>query len=160
MAKILEESVMNATMESFVSQEQVSNPRKSYMAIGNCLPKVGECFYCSRLEKNGNGKLGFYRVKTSTVQEVRELARNVFFVSTRNSDYVTRVLYMPVKNVHFAIVKNSPTIGSKLNCDKLVFKGEKIRLVNCNTTTVQEVEKINGLYKVKTKNSVYVCFPM
>lgn len=162
MARTVEESVMNAIMGAFVGngQAQVSKPSKSYMAIGNSIPKVGEHYKCKRLEKNSKGELTFRSTETTTVQEVKNLAGNVFIVSTRNSYYVTRVLYMPVENVHFAVVSSEPQIGSDMYCYKMEFKGEKSRCVNWHTTTVREVKHIHGLYKVKTNNSIYVCFPM
>ena len=162
MARTVEESVMNAIMGAFAGkgQAQASKPSKSYMAIGNSIPKVGEHYKCKRLEKNSKGELTFRSTETTTVQEVKNLAGNVFIVSTRNSFYVTRVLCMPVENVHFAIVKSEPQIGSDMYCYKMEFKGEESRCVNWHTTTVQEVKCIHGLYKVKTNNSVYVCFPM
>lgn len=162
MARTVEESVMNAIMVEFVGDgpAQVSMPRKSYMAIGNSIPEVGEHYKCNRLEKNSKGELTFRSTETTTVQKVKNLAGNVFIVSTRNSYYVTRVLYMPVENVHFAVVSSEPQIGSDMYCYKIEFKGEKSRCVNWHTTTVREVKNINGLYKVKTKNSIYVCFPM
>ena len=162
MARTVEESVMNAIMGAFAGQGQAQaiKPSKSYMAIGNSIPKVGEHYKCKRLEKNSKGELVFRSTETTTVQEVKNLASNVFIVVTRNSYYITRVLYMPVEDVHFAIVKNEPQIGSDMNCYKLEFKGENSRCVDWHTTTVQSVKRIHGLYKVKTTNSVYVCFPM
>ena len=162
MAKTIEESIMNAIMGAFAGQNKApaSKPSKSYMAIANTIPKVGEHFKCKRLEKNTNGELGFFYTETSTVQEVKKLACNVFVVTTRNSRYVTRVLYMPVEDVHFAIIFYEPQIGSCLNCHKLEFNGENVRSVDWHTSTVQDVRYVHGLYKVKTLNSVYVCFPM
>jgi len=163
MARTVEESVMNAIIGAFAGQGQTTEakPSKSYMAIGTSVPKVGEHYKCKRLEKkSNNGELIFCSTETTTVQKVTNLAGNVFIVVTRNSYYITRVLYMPVENVHFAIVKNKPQICSHLHCYKLEFSGENSRCVNWETTTVQEVKLIKGLYKVKTRNSVYVCFPM
>lgn len=162
MAKTVEESVMNAIMTAFVGndQAQVSKPSQSYMAIGNSIPKVGEHYMCKRLEKNSKGELTFRSFVTTTVQKIKNLAGNVFVVSTRNSYYVTRVLHMPVENVHFAVVRSEPQIGSDMYCYKMEFNGEESRCVNWHTSTVQEVKHIHGLYKVKTNNSVYVCFPM
>jgi len=95
MARTVEESVMNAIMGAFVGngQAQVSKPSKSYMAIGDSIPKVGEHYKCKKLEKNSKGELTFRSTETTTVQDVKNLAGNVFIVSTRNSYYVTRVLY-------------------------------------------------------------------
>jgi len=95
MARTVEESVMNAIMGAFVGngQAQVSKPSKSYMAIGDSIPKVGEHYKCKKLEKNSKGELIFRSTETTTVQDVKNLAGNVFIVSTRNSYYVTRVLY-------------------------------------------------------------------
>lgn len=161
MAKTVEENVMNAVIGAFGVQTQNSTkPNKSYIAIGNSIPMVGEHFKCRRLEKSDNGGLIFRNTKTSTVQKVKNLAGNVFIVTTRNSYYITQVLYMPVENVHLAIVKNEPKIGSDLYCYKLDFKGEDCECISWHTTTVQGVKYIHGLYKVKTKNSIYVCFPM
>ena len=158
MARTVEESIMNTIMGAFVAQ--TSKPSKSYIAIGNSIPKVGENYNCKRLEKNSKGEFTFRSTVTTTVQEVKNLAGMVFIVSTRNSYYVTRVLYMPVENVHFAIVKSEPRVGFVMYCYKVEFKGEESRCVKWHTTTVQEVKRIHGLYKVKTNNSVYVCFPM
>ena len=161
MARTVEESIVNTVIGAFCrSQVQAARPSKSYMAISTSIPKVGEHYNCKRLEKNSKGELTFRNTDTTTVQQVKNLAGNVFVVTTRNSYYVTRVLYRPVENVHFAIVKKSPTIGSELYCYKLEFKGEESKCVKWHTTTVQEVKYIKGLYKVKTNNSVYVCFPM
>lgn len=95
MARTVEESVMNAIMGAFVGngQAQVSKPSKSYMAIRESIPKVGEHYKCKKLEKNSKGELTFRSTETTTVQDVKNLAGNVFIVSTRNSYYVTRVLY-------------------------------------------------------------------
>ena len=95
MTRTVEESVMNAIMGAFVGngQAQVSKPSKSYMAIGDSIPKVGEHYKCKKLEKNSKGELIFRGTETTTVQDVKNLAGNVFIVSTRNSYYVTRVLY-------------------------------------------------------------------
>lgn len=162
MAKTVEESLMDAVVTAFVGngQAQVPKPSRSYMAIGKSIPKVGKHYKCKRLEKNSKGELIFRSIETTTVQEVKNLAGNVFVVSTRNSWYVTRVLYMPVENVHFAVVSSEPQIGSDMQCYKMEFKGEKCRCVSWNTTTVQKVKHIHGLCKVKTNNSIYVCFPM
>ena len=105
MARTVEESIMNAIKVAFVDKAQVSKPSKSYMAIGNSIPKVGEHFKCKKLEKNANGEIRFSNTETTTVQEVKKAAGNVFIVATRNSYYVTRVLHMPAENIHFAIVK-------------------------------------------------------
>ena len=162
MARAVEERLVNAVMGAFVGngKAQVSKPSKSYMAIGNSIPKVGEHYKCKRLEKKSNGELTFRSIETSTVQKVKNLAGNVFIVCTKNSYYISMVLYMPVENVHFAVVSSEPQIGSDMYCYKMEFKTEKRRCVKWHTTTVQEVKYIHGLYKVKTNNSVYVCFPM
>jgi hypothetical protein len=160
MARTVEESIMNAIKVAFVDKAQVSKPSKSYMAIGNSIPKVGEHFKCKKLEKNANGEIRFSNTETTTVQEVKKAAGNVFIVATRNSYYVTRVLHMPAENIHFAIVKEEPKIGSSLHCYKLEFKGENCRCVSWQTTKVIKVNNVHGLYKVQTKNSYYVCFPM
>lgn len=162
MARTVEESVINAIVGSFVSpkQAQKNKPSKSYMAIGNTIPKVGAHFKCKRLEKEANGDLSFFRTETTTVQEVKKLADNVFVVTTRNSYYITRVVNLPPSNVHFAIIKNEPEIGSDLYCYKLEFKGEESRCVKCKTTEIKKLIRIHGLYKVKTNNSIYVCFLM
>ena len=120
------------------------------MSIGNSIPKVGEHFKCKKLEKNANGEIRFSNTETTTVQEVKKAAGNVFIVATRNSYYVTRVLHMPAENIHFAIVKEEPKIGSGLHCYKLEFKGENCRCVSWQTTKVIKVNNVHGLYKVGT----------
>ena len=162
MARTSEESVMNAAMSDFVGsgKAKVVNPTKSYMAIGRSIPKVGEHYKCQRLDKNSSNNLRFYNTETTTVQDVKNLAGNVFVVTTKNSYYITRVLYMPVEDVHFAVIRKEPEIGRNLKCHKMEFSGEKAKFILCETSAVQEVKFIKGLYRVKTRNSIYVCFPM
>lgn len=156
------EVVMNAKFNAFAGKGKAmkAKPTKSYMAIGTSIPKVGEHYKCKRLEKDTFNHLCFYTTETSTVQRVKNLARNVFVVETMNSYYITRVLYMPVENVHLAIVNHEPEIGNQLKCSKFEFYGESARVIPWHTTTVQAVNSIQGLYRVKTNNSTYICFPM
>lgn len=162
MARTVEESVINAIMSAFVGTGEARevNPTKSYMAIATSIPKEGEHYKCKRLEKNHFNGLSFRSTKTSTVQKVQKLAGNVYVVKTRNSYYVTRVLYMPAEDVHFAVIYSEPVIGSHLKCYKLECSGEKTRFTSWKTTSVQEVKFIKGLYRVKTRNSTYICYEM
>ena len=159
----VEESVMNIIMGTFAGQgkaQQTPKPSKSYMAISRDIPEAGKHFKCKRLHKEADGKLTFQNVETTTVQKITKLAGNVYVATTRNSYYVTQILNLPAEKVRFALVKYEPQVGAELYCYKLEFKGEASRSVYWHTTTVQEVKKIHGLYKVKTKNSTYVCFPI
>ena len=134
-------------------------PNKSFMAVGNTIPVVGEPYHCKRLQKQGE-KLLLHAVITSRVIAVKPLANNVFVVTTMNSYYVVRVLHMQVGNVHFALVKREPLVGEQLFCDKIKFIEEDPFTVRWRTSTVKEVKFIKGLYRVKTKNSIYICFPL
>ncbi len=164
MARTVEESIMNAIMGAFVNQkvDVDVNPTKSYMAIATALPKVGEHYKCRRLERKPNSNEIYFRdTETTTVQRVTKLACNIFSVTTRNSYYVTRVLYMPVEDVHFAVIMQEPENGSCMSCFKIECSGERIKLTKWKTTMVKEVRFIKGLYKVTTINSTsYICFPM
>jgi hypothetical protein len=158
MGRTVEESVLNAMLGAFSAQ--VARPSKAYIAMGTKVPQVGEHFHCKRFEANTNCALKTCATETSTVQGVLELSSNVFCVITRNSYYFTRISGMPVGNVHFAVIKQAPQIGAEMYCNKVEFKGEAVRCVKWHTTTVQEIKYINGLYKVTTNNSVYMCFKL
>lgn len=158
MARTVEESIMNAIIKTFGGKE--TKPTTSYMAIGNSIPRVGERYECLRLEKDSASNVKFHGIKTSTVREVKNLSNNVFIVTTRNSYYITRVLNIPAENVHFAVISKKPEINSKLNCYKMECSKENIRFVTWQTTNVEEIKFIKGLYKIKTRNSTYICFPM
>lgn len=158
-----EDAVRNAFIKAFTGAGKTNEakPTKSYMAIALSIPMVGAHYMCQRLERDAHNQLHFIKTETTTVQRVGNLAGNVFIVETRNSYYITRVLQMPVENVHFAVVTKEPKIGEILKCNKIEFCGvEKCRFTPWKTTTVQEAYFIKGLYKVKTNNSTYVCFPM
>ena len=162
MARNVEDYVLGAVIGAFAGtrKAQEANPEKSYMAIATSIPKAGEHFHCKRFEKKSSSELNVRDTETTTVQKVKKLASNVYVATTRNSYYVTKVLGMPEDNVQFAVVKTEPMVGSRMKCCKLAFAGEKISVIPWTTTAVQEVKFIKGLYKVKTTNTTYVCFPM
>lgn len=162
MARTVEETIMSAAIGAFVGagKAQEATPEKSYMAIATSIPKAGEHFHCKRFEKKSSSELNVRDTETTTVQKVLKLASNVYVATTRNFYYVTKVLGMPEDNVQFAVVKSEPVVGSCMKCRKLAFAGEKISVIPWTTTAVQKIKFISGLYKVKTENTTYVCFPM
>ena len=162
MARTVEETIMSAAIGAFAGSGMVNEPTptKSYMAIATSIPKVGEHYHCKRIEKKSSSEINVRNTETTTVLSVKRLASNIYVATTRNSHYVTKVLGMPEDKAQFAVVKSEPVVGNGMNCRKLVFAGEKVSAIPWNTTTVQEVKFIKGLYKVKTGNTTYVCFPM
>lgn len=139
---------------------QEATPEKSYIAIATSIPKVGEHYHCKRIEKKSSSELNVRNTETTTVLSVKKLASNVYVAMTRNSYYVTKVFGMSEDNVQFAVIESEPVVGSCMKCRKLAFAGEKISVIPWNTTAVQEVKFIKGLYKVKTINTTYVCLPV
>ena len=162
MARNIEDAVANVIIGAFAGKgmAQEATPEKSLMAIATSIPQVGQHYHCKRIEKKSSSELDIRDTETTTVQKVKKLASNVYVATTRNSYYVTKVLGMPEDNVQFAVVKSEPVVGNGMNCRKLVFAGEKVSAIPWNTTTVQEVKFIKGLYKVKTRNTTYICIPV
>jgi len=162
MARTVEETIMSAAIGAFAGSGMVkeATPEKSYMAIATSIPKVGEHYHCKRIEKKSSNEINVRNTETTTVLSVKKLASNVYVATTRNSYYITKVLGMPEDNIQFAVVKSEPIAGSYMKCRKLEFAGEKVSVIPWATTTVQEVKYIKGLYKVKTRNTTYVCLPV
>ena len=163
MARTTEERVVNAIVGALSGKpEKVETikPAKSYMAVSTIEPRVNEHFICKRIEKKSAGKIKLVSTETSTVQEVKKLANNIFVVRTRNSYYITRVIGMRVENVHFAVLREKPIRDKCLKCLKLDFEGEGILAVRWETTPVIETRYIKGIYRITTRNSTYICFPM
>lgn len=164
MARTVEETIMSAVIGAFAGSGKVqnTNPEKSYMAFATSIPKAGEHYHCNRVEKKSDKEINVRSTETTTVQNVQKLASNVYVATTRNSYYVTQILGMPEENVQFAVVESVPQVGHGMNCHMLRWsKSNGIpKAIRWNTTVVQEVKFINGLYKVKTMNTTYVCFPM
>ena len=129
--------------------------KKSYIAISRDIPQIGKRYECYRMER---GIL--VRASTSTVRGIRKLSQDVFVVMTKNSYYITKILYLPEENVHFAKIYSKPELGKSLICEKIEFtKGGSFKAVLWQTTPVRAYYHTNGLYKVETRNSTYVCYP-
>lgn len=156
----LEQEAHNSSNRVRSTVQESGNPSKAYMAIGTYIPKVGEIFNCMKLVMDFSNSLTLRNTWTSTVRCVERLSCNVFIVRTNNSYYVTRVLPLPVENVHFALIREKPRVFSSLKLYKMEFSGEEIRYQPQQTSSVQEVKHSKGLYYVKTRNSVYICYPM
>lgn len=171
MAKSFEEQIWEEVLSSYAEAHNSSNrvrstvqesgnPSKVYMAIGTYIPKVGERFKCMKLVMDFSNTLTLRNNWTSTVRCVERLSCNVFIVRTNNSYYVTRVLPLPVENVHFALIREKPRVFSSLKLYKMEFSGDEIRYKHRKSSDVQEVQYAKGLYYVKTLNSIYICYPM
>lgn len=163
MAKSFEEKIWESVISEYTgsSLEQESiNPSKAYMAIATSIPKVGERFRCMKLVRNFSNELTLRYYYTSTVRNAERLSRNIFIVTTANSYYVTRVLSLPAANSYFAVIREKPKISCSLNIYMMEFFGDEIRYQPQQTSSVQEVKHSKGLYYVKTRNSVYICYPM
>lgn len=162
MARTVEETIKRAIIGAFAGSGKVHEtiPEKSYMAIATSVPNVGEHYHCKRIEKKSNREIYIRGAETTTVQKVQKLAGNVYVAITRNSCYVTKILGKPEENVQFAIIKRVPLVGYIMECDKLEWNSKDFKVIPWNTTDVQAVKLVKGLYHVKTRNTTYICLPM
>lgn len=144
-------------MTNVKTTEETTRMIPSFMAVSNELPIIGRRYQCKKIKADPETGVYWQKMHTSPVVSVTELAKNVMAVRTFNSWYITRILGVPTENVHFAIVKCEPKVGKHLKCFKL--EGPEERIVSLETSTVMATKYIGGLFKVKTRNSIYVCFP-
>ena len=69
--------------------DEINHP-KTYLAICDSIPKVGQCIECSRIEIV-DAQLILTDWKTSTVVNVQDMGSNIYAVTTLNSIYIVQV---------------------------------------------------------------------
>ena len=134
---------------------------KPDITIGKQMPKVGVPFSCTQLiiDKKNNS-ITFQLITTSNVQKVYKLFGNVYLILTENSHYyITKVPVDVNDDVYFALISSMPVVGKSMKCYRIRNYNEKTKFNFCITTPVKDVTSVKGMYRIRTRNSTYLCFP-
>ena len=137
-----------------VNSNSNASVKKSYLAVSNCVPIEGSRYVLQRIEYEGE----FFfpvEVKTSKILSVNRKSDDVFLIETSNSFYYVKVLGLMPSKFKLAVAYKKPISNKKMNCFTIRDAGATYQLISTFTSYVESVIDLNGVYEVKTRNSLY-----
>ena len=130
------------------------NIKKHYIAVSNCIPIEGVSYNLQRIETDGDYVFS-EEVTTSTVVLVERSTDDIFIVETRNSVYHVKILGLVPSLVKLVVCYKIPKVDEKFHCFIVSDAGATYQLISTFTSYVESVIDLDGVYEVKTKNSLY-----
>lgn len=128
--------------------------KKHYLAVSNCIPIEGVSYNLQRIKTDGEYFFS-EEATTSTVVLVERLSDDIFVVETRNSVYHVKILGLVPSIVKLVVGYKIPEVDKKFHCFTVRDAGVTYQLISTFTSYVERSIDLNGVYEVKTKNSLY-----
>ncbi len=128
--------------------------KKHYIAVSNCIPIEGASYNLQRIETDGDYVFS-EEVTTSTVVLVERSTDDIFIVETRNSVYHVKIFGLVPSLVKLVVGYKIPKVDEKFHCFTVRDAGATYQLISTFTSYVESVIDLDGVYEVKTKNSLY-----